>query len=125
MYYGLTKSLPKPLKALKLWEPPRKINGCTSARTSRLAPIGALSPTRLLPQSEFANDHRAVGALAHVVDRQCGDRASMQRLHFDACAVNRVDLRFDRNVVVAEFKVDIHSPNQQRMTQRNHLGRAL
>ena len=91
----------------------------------RGAPIDAGSTAGLLPQGQLSDDHAAVGGLAHVVDREGGDRAGMQRFHLHTSAVDRVDVGLDGDEVVADLEVHRHRTDEQRMAERDRVGGAL
>src|SRR4051812_9794799 len=73
---------------------------------ARRPAVGAGPSARLLPEREVADGHPAIDRLAHVVDRECGDRTCGHRLHLHAGAVDGVDLRLDLDVALFDLEVD-------------------
>ena len=69
--------------------------------------------------------HRAVSGLAHVVDREGGDRTGGHGLHLDAGAVDGLDLGLDLDEVVADGEVDPDGADEHRVAHGDQLGGAL
>src|SRR5487761_1257870 len=68
---------------------------------SGTAPRARSAPS-LLPQSQLADDHGAIGRLAHVIDREGRHGARRQRLHLHPGSVDRFHLGLHPDVVVAD-----------------------
>ena len=67
----------------------------------------------------------AVCGLAHVVDREGGDSARMQRFHLDAGAVDGVDVGLHGDEVVTDLEVHRHRSDEHGMAQRDRVGGSL
>jgi len=90
-----------------------------------VAAVCARSTACFFPQSEFANDHGTVGRLTHVIDRERRSGASVKRFHFDSRAIDGVNLNLNCNVIVTDFEVDVHRPDEEWVAKRDHVGGAL
>ena len=80
------------------------------------------SSTRML-----AHHHAAVGRLAHVVDGEQADLHGGQRLHLDAGAAERLDLRGAVHAVRGGVDLELHrhARDRQRVAQRDQSAGAL
>src|SRR5699024_3022512 len=68
------------------------------------SPIRTVAATRFLPECDVTDRHRPIGRLTHVIDRECRNGTRRERLHFDAGAVDGVDMGFDFDELVIDME---------------------
>src|SRR5438552_5293999 len=98
----------------------------SSPRGLRSLEMAALA-SPLLPKAEVRDARRPVERLRRVVEAQCGDGRSRQRLHLDAGPVSRADRRPDEDPAVrgVRFDHELRACHSDRMAERKQLRRPL